>query len=61
MDVRIEILALWLAIYAVDAHGVEIGPGMGSTVEVIAPHRTRQAFFTRQDTRDSLRSLADAT
>lgn len=50
-----------LAIYAVDAHGVEINPGMGVDSRSYRSTQDAQAFFTRQDTRDSLRSLADAT
>jgi VWFA-related protein len=50
-----------LAIYAVDAHGVEINPGMGVDSRSYRSTEDAQAFFTRQDTRDSLRSLADAT
>jgi len=50
-----------LAIYAVDAHGVEVDPGMGVNRRSYRSMQDGQAFFARQDTRDFLRSLADQT
>jgi VWFA-related protein len=50
-----------LAIYCVDAHGVEFDPGMGVSNRTYRARQDSQAFFARQDTRDFLRSLADAT
>lgn len=47
-----------MAIYPIDAHGIE-NPGMGPSMQ--SPGKANESFFARQSSRDSFRLLADAT
>jgi VWFA-related protein len=47
-----------MAIYPIDAHGIE-NPGMGPSMQ--SPGKANESFFERQSNRDSFRLLADAT
>jgi VWFA-related protein len=47
-----------MAIYPIDAHGIE-NPGMGPSMQ--SPGKANESFFARQANRDSFRLLADAT
>jgi VWFA-related protein len=47
-----------MAIYPIDAHGIE-NPGMGPSMQ--SPGKANESFFARQSNRDSFRLLADAT
>jgi VWFA-related protein len=52
-----------MAIYPVDAHGVEVSVGMdpGTRSSIAQPSLSSGGFFDRQDIRDSSRLLADRT